>query len=267
MRSEMFRTPASPVAALISALPGRLLSLYPLLLVALLWETVARAGLVQPLFLPPLSSVLASYPGLLAAGEIWEPLLTSLYRAIAGLTLAMGIGIPLGFLMARLRWVKWLFDPLVAVGFPSPKVAFLPIFILWFGIDHLSKIALVAITCIFPFILAAEAGARTVPRVQLWAAEMMATSRLAILYRIVLPASLPSLMSGVRIAVPFSLVSAFTAEMISGGGGLGGGLVYAQRFFETTTVFALLLVMLATGYIVDIGLLALRRRLLRWHQD
>lgn len=241
--------------------------IYPLVIVAVIWEVVARAGLVRPVFLPPLTSVLAAYPQLVTTGEIWGPLLVSFYRAAAGLALAMTVGITLGFLMARWRWVKWFFDPLIAVGFPSPKVAFLPIFILWFGIDHLSKIALVAITCVFPFILAAEAGARTVPRVQLWAASMMGTSRFSILWRIVLPASLPSLMSGVRIAVPFSLVSAFTAEMIAGGGGLGGGLVYAQRFFETPTVFALLLLMLALGYLVDFGVLALRRRLLRWHED
>lgn len=241
--------------------------IYPLAIVAVVWEVVARAGLIQPIFLPPLSAVLASYPQLVATGEIWGPLLVSLYRAAAGLALAMAVGISIGFLMARWRWAKWFFDPLIAVGFPSPKVAFLPIFILWFGIDHLSKIALVAITCVFPFILAAEAGARTVPRVQLWAATMMGTSRFSILWRIVLPASLPSLMSGVRIAVPFSLVSAFTAEMIAGGGGLGGGLVYAQRYFETATVFALLLLMLALGYLVDFGVLALRRRLLRWHEE
>ncbi|HEV2508424.1 ABC transporter permease [Bosea sp. (in: a-proteobacteria)] len=244
---------------------GVILRSYPLFLVAIAWEAVARAGWVQPVFLPPLSSVLASFPQLVATGEILGPLLTSLHRAAAGLAIAMTVGITLGFWMARSRWAKWLFDPLVALGFPAPKVAFLPIFILWFGIDHMSKIALVAITCVFPFILAAEAGARTVPRVQLWAAEMMGTPRFELLWRIVLPATLPSLMSGVRIAVPFSLVSAFTAEMIAGGGGLGGGLVYAQRFFETQTVFALLLVMLATGYLVDYGLLALRRRLLRWH--
>lgn len=239
---------------------------YPLLLVAALWEIVARAAWVQPLFLPPLSGVLASFPQLVATGEIGGPLLASLYRAAAGLALAMTIGITLGFIMARSRWAKWLFEPLVALGFPAPKVAFLPIFILWFGIDHLSKIALVALTCVFPLILAAEAGARTVPRVQLWAAEMMGTSKLELLWRIVLPSALPSLMSGIRIAVPFSLVSAFTAEMIAGGGGLGGGLVYAQRFFETQTVFALLLVMLASGYLVDYAVLALRRRLLRWHE-
>ncbi|MDB5511407.1 MAG: hypothetical protein JWR08_890 [Enterovirga sp.] len=243
-----------------------LAKLYPLLLVAIAWELAARAGLVRPIFLPPVSTVIAALPALFWSGDILAPLGTSLYRAALGLAVAMIVGIGLGFLMARVRWIKWLLDPLVSLAFPSPKVAFLPIFVLWFGIDHLSKIALVAITCVFPFIIAAEAGARTVSRTQLWAAETMGTSRSGLVFRIILPGSLPSLMSGVRIAVPFALVSAFTAEMIAGGGGLGGDLIYAQRFFETTTVFALLLVMLVTGYLADALVLGLRRRVLRWHE-
>ncbi|QDM20782.1 ABC transporter permease [Tardiphaga sp. vice154] len=243
-----------------------LIATYPLLLVAAVWEAATQGGLVRPIFLPPLSSVIASFPDLVRSGEIVEPLLVSMYRAAAGLAIAMIAGVSLGFMMARIRWIKWLFEPLIALSFPSPKVAFLPIFILWFGIDHLSKIALVVSTCIFPFIIAAEAGARTVPRVQLWAADMMGTSRMTTLWKIILPASLPSLMSGMRIAVPFALVSTFTAEMIAGGGGLGGGLVYAQRFFETITVFALLLVMIVIGYLIDLLVLGLRHRVLRWHQ-
>src|ERR1019366_4681795 len=102
------------------------------------------------------------------------------------------------------------------------------IFILWLGIDHSSKIALVAFTCVFPFIVSAYAGAATVRTNQLWAARAMGTSNAQLLYRIVLPASLPSVLSGVRVAVPYAIVTAFTGEMIAGGGGLGGTLVFAQ---------------------------------------
>ena len=168
--------------------------------------------------------------------------------------------------MARVRFVRWLLDPLIAFSFPSPKVAFLPVFILWFGIDHLSKIALVAFTCVFPFIVAAYAGATTVPTNQLWAARAMGTGNLGLLRRVILPASLPSLMSGVRVGVPYALVSTFSAEMIAGGGGLGGEMVLAQRYFETPTVFVYLLIMLATGYLIDFGVLRLRGYVLRWHE-
>jgi ABC-type nitrate/sulfonate/bicarbonate transport system permease component len=237
---------------------------YPLLIVAVIWEAVARFKLIYPTFLPPLSDTLVQLWKLTLAGEIMGPLSISLCRAGSGFLLAMVIGVGLGFAMARSQIVRWLFRPLLAISFPAPKVAFLPIFILWFGIDHLSKIALVTFACVFPFVIAAQAGASAVPRVQIWAAEAMATRHLDMLWRVVLPASLPSLMSGVRVAVPYALVSAFTAEMIAGGGGLGGSLVYAQRYFETPTVFAILLVMLVAGYVIDYGVLQARAYLLRW---
>lgn len=248
------------------ALWGAFVASYPLLLIALLWEAVARLGLIHPTFLPPLSQVLVRLFELATSGQLIEPLLVSLYRAGAGLAVSMAGGVVVGFLMARFRVVEWLLDPLLVIGFPAPKVAFLPIFILWFGIDHLSKIALVTAFCIFPVVIAAHAGAARVPKAQIWAARAMGASTLATLRLIVLPASLPSLLSGLRVAVPYALVSAFTAEMIAGGGGLGGDLVFAQRYFETPTVFAILIVMLITGYVVDHGVVWMRHRILRWHE-
>jgi ABC-type nitrate/sulfonate/bicarbonate transport system permease component len=242
------------------------LAAYPLILLAVLWEFVARMDWVRPVFLPPLTVVIAQFVPLAKGGELIGPLAISLYRTAAGLAIAISAGVVIGFLMARMRAVRWLLDPLIAFSFPSPKVAFLPVFILWFGIDHLSKIALVAFTCVFPFIIAAYAGATTVPTNQFWAARAMGTSNTGLLWRVILPASLPSLMSGVRVGVPYALVSTFSAEMIAGGGGLGGEMVLAQRYFETPTVFVYLLIMLAAGYLIDMGVLRLRTHVLRWHE-
>lgn len=248
-----------------SAALRSLASLYPLALVAVLWETLARSGVVPPIFLPAFSQVAVYLGRDLLSGDIFGPLLVSTYRAMAGFVLAMVIGVALGFAMVRVSWLDSILQPAVTLGFPAPKIAFLPIFILWFGIDHASKISLVALNCVFPFIVAAHGSAKSVPRVQIWAAQALATTGLGMFHRVVLPASLPSLMSGVRVAIPYALVTTFAAEMIAGGGGLGGELVYAQRFFETTRVFEYLLVMLAMGYLADVLFLKLRGRLLRWH--
>ena len=104
--------------------------------------------------------------------------------------------------MVRNRFVAWFVDPLVAFGSPAPKLALIPVFTLWFGIDNLSKIMLVALTTVFPFMLSAVAGARTVALNQIWAARAMGSSEATLLWRIVLRAALPSLMSGLRVAVP-----------------------------------------------------------------
>jgi ABC-type nitrate/sulfonate/bicarbonate transport system permease component len=254
------------IQAISSSMVRAFSAAYPLILLAVVWEAAARLGYVRPVFLPPLSTVIAQFVPLARDGDLVAPLMISLYRTSAGLAIAITLGVAVGFLMARIRLVRWLFDPLIAFSFPSPKVAFLPVFILWFGIDHLSKIALVAFTCIFPFIVAAYAGATTVPTHQLWAARAMGTGNLGMLWRVILPASLPSLMSGVRVGVPYALVTAFTAEMVAGGGGLGGEMVLAQRYFETPTVFVYLLIMLGAGYLIDLGVVRLRAHILRWHE-
>jgi ABC-type nitrate/sulfonate/bicarbonate transport system permease component len=241
--------------------------LYPLILVIVAWEASTRAGLVQPAFLPSFSSVVVQGAHLLQSGRLGTALLVSLFRAFSGLALAIVVGVTCGFLMTRLRWLNWLLDPLVSLGFPAPKLAFIPIFILWFGIDHLSKILLVAFADVFPLIISAIAGARTVPPMQIWAARAMGTPELALFWRVILPSSLPSLMSGLQIAVPLALLTEFTAEMVAGGGGLGGDLVLAQRFFEAPTVFVDILAMLISGYVIDTATTRLRRHILRWHDE
>jgi ABC-type nitrate/sulfonate/bicarbonate transport system permease component len=240
---------------------------YPLLLVLLLWELVARAELIRPLFLPTVTTVLEQFWILLFEGEIIAPLLVSLYRAFAGLALAVVFGVLAGLWMARSKWAHWALDPLVSLGFPAPKIAFVPIFILWFGIDHLSKILLVAFTCVFPMIVATYHGAAAVSRTVIWSAEAMGTPERKLLSRIIFPAAQPYIFSGVRVTVPVALIIAFTAEMIAGGGGVGAALMFAQRFFQTPVVFVYILVMLATGLVLDLLMLRLRHWLIPWDDE
>jgi ABC-type nitrate/sulfonate/bicarbonate transport system permease component len=238
-----------------------------LIAVAVLWELVGRLGLVRPIFLPPLSRVLAQVAPLLRDDAIIEPLADSLFRAFAGLALALGLGTAIGIAMTRRRWIRWLCNPLVAIGFPAPKIAFVPIFILWFGIGDLSKALLVAFSCVFPVILSAHHGAASVNQKLIWSAQAMGTSERRILWRIIVPAALPQLLSGLRVSLPLALITAFTAEMVAGGGGVGAALMFAQRFFETPTVFVYILLMLVSGLVLDRLLLTLRRRLVGWSEE
>ena len=116
-------------------------------------------------------------------------------------------------------------------------------------------------------IIAAYSGALTVSVRQIWAAQAMGTPPLTLFGRVIWPAALPSLMSGLRISIPLALLTAFTAEMVSGGGGLGGGLVLAQRYFESETVFVYILTMLISGYVIDSLFLMARRWVLRWDES
>jgi ABC-type nitrate/sulfonate/bicarbonate transport system permease component len=216
-----------------------------------LWEATARAGLVSPLFLPAFTKVMAEWWAASVDGSLPADLVISLFRAAAGLLAATVVGIPLGIAMARNRLVHWMFDPVIALAFPSPKIAFLPIFILWFGIYSISKILLVAFACVFPIVIGTFAAASAVNRVWIWSARSLGTSNLALLFRIVLPAAWPRIFASLRVALPVSLITTFTAEMVGGGGGMGATLMYAQRFFESPTVFAYIMTMLAVGLLLD----------------
>lgn len=233
-------------------------SLVSVLVIVAIWEAAARAGLAPALFLPPFTKVVAEWWAVCADGSLPLDLSVSLSRAAVGLGSATLIGVPLGIAMARSRLLHWLFDPVIALAFPSPKIAFLPIFILWFGIYSLSKILLVAFACVFPILIGSFAAASSVNRVLIWSAASMGTSNAGVLFRIVLPAAWPRIFAALRVALPVSLITTFTAEMVSGGGGMGATLMYSQRFFESPTVFAYILTMLGVGLLLDFIMLRLQ---------
>jgi ABC-type nitrate/sulfonate/bicarbonate transport system permease component len=240
---------------------------YPIALVVLLWAVAAGAGWVRPLFLPSPLSVAQQFWPLLAGGEIVKPLLVSLYRAFGGLVIALVVGTVAGLAMGRMRWARWSMDPLVSVAFPAPKIAFIPIFILWFGIDDASKILMVAFSCVFPIIVATYHGAMATSKILIWSAQAMGTSERNLLWRIVFPATLPYIFSGLRVTVPVALITAYTAEMIAGGGGLGSALMFAQRFFQAPAVFLYIILMLLSGIVLDQLMLAARAWLIPWQAD
>jgi ABC-type nitrate/sulfonate/bicarbonate transport system permease component len=245
----------------------RLRSLASVLLLLAIWELVARLHLVPPLFLPAFTTVAATLGRAIADGSLASDLSLSLFRAFAGLALATVVGIFIGLIMSRSRIVHWLADPLVALGFPSPKIAFIPVFILWFGIESWSKILLVAFACVFPLVIGTYSAAKAVNRVLVWSALSLGATRRDVLTHLVLPACFPRVFATLRIALPVALITTFTAEMVTGGGGMGGTLVYSQRFFDSPTVFAYILVMLCVGLALDAAMTALQRRYLSWAEQ
>jgi ABC-type nitrate/sulfonate/bicarbonate transport system permease component len=246
----------------LSQVPWR--SIASIIFLLLAWEAAAWAHLAPPLFLPPFSVVSVQLWQAIADGTLATDLALSLARAFCGLALGVAVGVLLGLLMARVRVVEWLLDPLVALGFPSPKIAFIPIFVLWFGIESLSKILLVAFACIFPVIIGTYSAARSVSRLFLWSAMSLGSGRRSMFLHVILPACYPRIFTTFRIAVPVGLITTFTAEMVAGGGGMGATLIYSQRFFESPTVFAYIVVMLCLGLLLDFAMLRFQSHYLRW---
>jgi ABC-type nitrate/sulfonate/bicarbonate transport system permease component len=238
-----------------------------LLVLVIAWEVAARSGVVTPFLLPPLSAVLARVGEDAASGELALNLGMTLYRALTGFAIAGMGGILIGILMTRRPWVRWFFDPIVSVGFPMPKIAFLPIFMLWLGLYDVSKISMAVFNAIFPVITATMAAAEGVDRYLLWSARSLGASERQLLREIILPAALPQILTGLQVALPISMIVMIVTEMLMGGEGLGGAMIAASRFADSPGVFAGIVEIALAGLCLVKGMTVLRRHLLIWHQE
>jgi ABC-type nitrate/sulfonate/bicarbonate transport system permease component len=236
-----------------------------LLLVA--WEAFARSGRVTPFMLPPFSAVVARIYADAVAGQLWLNLGLTVYRAMAGFFIAAIGGIALGAAMARVRSVRWFFDPIISVGFPMPKIAFLPIVMLWLGVYDVSKISMVVFDAIFPVVTATIAGLAAVDKELIWSARNMGASGRELLWQIALPAALPQILTGLQVALPIALIVEIVVEMAMGGYGLGGAMMTASRYANSPGVFAGIVEIAIVGYALIKAMAVMRRRLLVWHQE
>ena len=232
-----------------------------------LWELLARSGLVTSFLLPPASVVALRIAETAASGELLREGARTLLRMLVGYVLAGALGVGLGVLMARVRVVRWFLDPLVSIGFPAPKISFLPIFILWFGLFDLSKIVMTVFACVFPVLAATWAATDGVDKYLIWSARNLGTRERALLWEVVLPAALPQVFTGLQVALPIAFIVVIVTEMLTGGGGLGGGMMEGARFADSPRVFGNLVVVGVLGLLAMKGLERLRRRLLVWHEE
>jgi NitT/TauT family transport system permease protein len=266
------------------ALATTFLRYLPLLILAATWELASRTGLVSPLAMPSLSSVIAAWWDLLLpttpdpntsflahvqwifSGDLVTNSLDSLWRLSAGLGMAIAIGTLIGVLMAWYRPLDALLNPIVQVFYPMPKSALIPVTVLWLGFGHWSKIVLIFIGCMLPVTLSAYNGARGTEQWLVWSARSMGASRRNTLFEVVLPSALPELLSGIRTALALSFILMVASELIVARSGLGymigwlgDGGVYDAMFAVTLTVAAL-------GFAADRGYLMLMKRILSWRE-
>jgi len=253
--------------AALAALGQRAGAIGALVVIVLAWELASRSGIVTPFLLPPLSAVLARVAEDAMSGELALNLGLTLYRALVGFAIAGAAGIAIGILMTRRPLVRWFFDPIVSVGFPMPKIAFLPIFMLWLGLYDVSKISMAVFNAIFPVIAATMAAAEGVDRHLLWSARSLGASERQLLREIILPAALPQILTGLQVALPISMIVMIVTEMLMGGQGLGGAMIAASRFADSPGVFAGIVEIAVAGLCLVRGMTVLRHRLLRWHQE
>jgi taurine transport system permease protein len=231
------------------------------------WEVVLQAGWVDPYLLPAPSSVFKRAVAELMTGELASHAAQTIYRGIAGFLMAATLGIVIGTLAARNSFCRWFVDPLVSIGFPAPKIALMPIFILWFGLDDAPKLMMIIVTCVFPIISATYLGTSSIDRYYIWSARNLGMNQRRILWKIVIPAAMPQILSGLQIAFPMALVVTVVTEMITSGGGLGGYMMRSARFALSEQVFVGIVSIGILGYLLLMLFDRLRRYLLRWHVE
>jgi ABC-type nitrate/sulfonate/bicarbonate transport system permease component len=241
--------------------------MFSILALALAWELAARSGAFTPYMLPALSAVLERIWNDLFTGDLLTNTAVTLYRALSGLLIGAAAGVALGMGISRNRLTRWFFDPIISVGFPMPKIAFLPVVILWLGVYDVSKITMIAVEAVFPVVTATVVGIRGVERELLWSARNMGAGERELLWQIALPAALPQIITGLQVALPIALIVAIVTEMFMGGYGLGGAMNTAARFADSRGVFAGIVEIAVIGYALVKGMTMMRRRLLLWHQE
>jgi NitT/TauT family transport system permease protein/sulfonate transport system permease protein len=226
------------------------------------WEVLGRAAAV-PTYLSYPSNILAALWEVTADGELLRAVIASLYRVIGGFAIGTALGMCVGLGAGMVRGVRNFFDPLVSFLFAVPKIAFLPVFLLLFGIGHTSKIAIVAFSCFFPVFIAARHAVLSVDRQVLWAARNMGTPPRKMFFRVLIPATAPQLFAGVRISLAHAFIVLFAAELIGSHAGLGQLIAEGDDAARFDLMFAGIFTFAVLGFAGDRVLMAVRIRVLK----
>ena len=230
----------------------------------LAWEALSRAGVISPRTIAAPSAILGSAWDLTITGELPANLLVSLARVAAGFAIGAVAGIVLATLAGLSRLGEDVVDAPVQMLRTLPFLALVPLFILWFGIGELPKIALVALGTVFPVYLNLFAGLRGVDPKLVEAAQVFGLGRLALIRRVMLPGALPSLLTGLRYALGVSWLSLVVAEQINANAGIGHMINDARDFLQTDVIVVGLLVYALLGLGADALVRMVERRALRW---
>jgi len=238
-----------------------------LAIVLVAWEIVARSSIVPRRIFPDVGDMAAALVPFARSGDLAYHLAATLQRTALGFGAAIVAGILLGSLFARVPWFERLVEPTFLVGYPVPKIALYPLFIFVFGINDLSKIALIFLECLYPITLQTLVGLRATDRSLLWAARGFGASRAALFWNVLIPSALPAIFSGIRIALPIAFVITIVTEIIGGNRGLGYVVTFASQSFDYATAMAAVVVIGVVGFTFDRLVVGLRGRLIFWQRD
>ncbi|MDI6105824.1 ABC transporter permease [Actinoplanes sp. NEAU-A12] len=260
--------PASPPRGLgrrIGRITGAVLTrIVAIAALAVIWEVFPRLELVNPVFLPPLTEVLAAWKDLLVSGELGNHTSASLARSAAGFGLAIAAAVPLGLLIGWYTPVANLLNPLLEVFRNTAALAILPVFVLILGLGETSKVAIIFYGCTWPILLNTVSGVRTVDPLLIKSARSLGLGPVRLFQKVVLPAAVPTIFTGIRLAGSASILILIAAEMVGAKAGLGYLINYAQYNFAVPDMYAGIITISAIGLLVNQLLVVTERRFSTW---
>src|SRR5215471_9977375 len=231
------------------------------------WEILTRSGLISTKVVPTFSSVGIAAVDLVVSGTLGHHLLVSLYRALGGLALSLLVGVLLGFAMATSRPAERFFDPIVSLLYPLPKTALVPLTMVWLGVTDKAAILVVFLAGLLPVVVNTYHGVRSVERLLLWSARSLGTPSRRLFARVVIPASLPYIWNGLRIALPISFIVVISVELVASKVGIGNLINGYGALGVYDYMFAAILLFVLVAFVADRFTVRLGRGLLRWHEE
>jgi len=232
-----------------------------------IWELISRNLGAKAVLFPPPSLIAGTLFDMGSSGAVLPALAQSLYRLSAGYLLGLLPAVTLGVWMGSSDAVYRLFEPLVELLRPIPKAALVPPLMYFMGLGDMMKVTIVALGVFFPILINTIQGVRGLDPELLDTARTFGLSRFRTLRTVVLPASMPQVLAGMQISLGIALVVLILAEMVSVGGGIGFGVIDAQRSFRVKEMYAWVAASAATGYLLNLAFVKWRERVLHWHRD
>ncbi len=228
------------------------------------WEWSVRGGMVDPLFLSSPSQVAMRLAQVFADGSIYPHLWATGQTALWGFVLSCVVGVPIGVLMGRSVLVRDTLEPFIMAQASVPTVALLPLFIIWLGIGASARIALVFVGAVFGIVVSTEAGVSNIDRRLIETARSFTAPEWAILWKIVMPAAIPYIIAGMRLAIARVLIMVVVAELYASTAGIGYLIFQAGASYDTSMIFVGVVILAAAGVALNALLRAVERRIAPW---
>jgi len=244
--------------------PIRHIALILFIVLIALAEVGTRLGFISNLTLPRPSSVLETFVQLWQTGLLWQHLLPSLRRLLVGASLGIAAGVSLGVMIGLFSHVRAGLVPLVAALFPIPKIALLPLFVIWFGIDEMSKYMLIAFGTFTPTVVATYGAVDNVDRSLIRMGQSFGLGWWSIVRKIVLPGAFPAILSGLRVSISIAIILLVAAEMLGAQFGIGSYILEAGSLYDLEKLFAGVAILSLLGLIVNAIITQIERHFLNW---